>query len=77
MNRLRLEFAAEGFLAAMRKEWLKANPDAESPVGDLVSYSPAHRSILMRAVGAAILASQPARDEAFTTWSERRAEAAE
>lgn len=77
MNRLRLEFAAEGFLAAMRKEWLKANPDQESPVGLLEDYSPAHRSILMRAVGAAILASQPARDEAFAIWSERRVEPAE
>lgn len=74
MNRLRLEFAAERFLDAMRLEFLKENPNKDSPIGELQDYSPLHRSILMRAVGAAILASQTKKDAAFAAWSERRAE---
>jgi hypothetical protein len=72
MNRKRLEFAAEKFLLTMGQEYLKANPEGETPVKTLADYSPTQRSMLMRAVGKAILASTPQTDAEFNAWGERQ-----
>ncbi|RWB95597.1 hypothetical protein [Mesorhizobium sp.] len=72
MNRLRLEYATEGFLNAMRREQQKQSPADPVPIRSLHEYSPAHRSALMRAVGAAIKLTRPENDNAFEEWSEKR-----
>jgi hypothetical protein len=77
MNRKRLEFAAEKFLLSMGQEFLKANPDATSPIKKLADYSPEQRSLLMRAVGHTIKASLPAADGEFQAWLDRQRQAAE
>lgn len=74
MNRLRLEFAAESFLATMRREFMRQHPERAqaTPYRELREYAPGDRSALMKAVGAAIKASQAESDEAFRDWCERR-----
>lgn len=75
MNRLRLEFAAEGFLARMRREHANQNGAAASPVKKLVDYPPAGRSALMNALERSIEMAGPEYDAAFTAWCEQRAAA--
>lgn len=72
MNRLRIEFAAEGFLTAMGREFARRHPTDSSPVKTLQDYSPADRSTLMKAVAVAIKRAQPTADESFQTWCEQR-----
>jgi hypothetical protein len=74
MNRLRLEYAAEAFLAGMRKEFLKHHPGQDCPIREFRDYTPSDRSILMRAVLATATAVSPEHDEAFSKWLERRPE---
>lgn len=75
MNRLRLEYVTEGFLAAMRRERIQRQPADPSrvPPGDLRDYSPADRSLLMKSIAAAIRRSQGAHDVQFEDWCEQRA----
>lgn len=73
MNRLRLEFAAEGFLAAMRREFKRMHPADPSPIRTLADYSPADRSALMKSLAAAIKLTEAENDNAFETWSGKRA----
>lgn len=74
MNRLRLEFAAELFLATMRREFVRQHPERAqaAPFRELREYAPGDRSALMKAVGAAIKAGQSESDGAFRDWCERR-----
>jgi len=77
MNRKRLEFAAEKFLLAMGQEFLKANPNGETPVRKLADYSPEQRSMLMKAIGRVLQSSFPTADAEFEAWVERQRQAAE
>ncbi|MER9176211.1 hypothetical protein NKH72_21785 [Mesorhizobium sp. M0955] len=72
MNRLRLEYATEAFLNAMRREYQKERPADPVPIRSLQEYTPAQRSALMRAVGAAIKNTRPENDNAFEEWSQKR-----
>lgn len=77
LNRQRLEFAAAGFLAEMRKQWAKGQPEDPCPVKNLADYPPEQRSALMAAIQKAVQMSGPDTDYAFAAWVARReAEAA-
>ena len=54
VSRQRLEFAVTGFLAEMRKQFVRLNPELECPVRGLSEYSPADRSALMAGIEKAI-----------------------
>ena len=73
-NRQRLEFAAAGFLAQMRKEWAKLHPEDPCPVKNLADYPEAERSALMNAVQKAVQYAGPDTDMAFATWLAKREE---
>ena len=75
-NRLRLEFAAAGFLSEMRKQWAKLHPMTPCPVKTLAEYPPAERSALMASVEKSIQFAGADTDKAFAVWVERREEQA-
>ncbi len=73
LSRLRLEFAAEGFLRSMRRSYVARYPDRECPIkSSLAEYSEADRGALINAVQSAINLTQPNSDQVFNNWSERR-----
>ena len=76
MNRLRLEFTAEVFLADMRRHHARLHPEKDNPIGNLTDYSEAHRSALMAALEKAIKHSGGDTDALFNAWVQRREEAA-
>lgn len=67
-NRLRATYAAEIFLASMRKSFFLANPGEENPVKPLNAYPEKQRSAIINAVSKAVMATQPEGDEAFEKW---------
>ena len=77
LSRMRLEFAAEGFLRSMRRSYVTRHPDRECPIkASLAEYNEADRGAFIAAVESALkLVDKPA-DAAFNNWSERRFEAA-
>jgi diadenosine tetraphosphate (Ap4A) HIT family hydrolase len=75
-NRQRLEFAAAGFLAEMRKQWAILHPQDSCPVKSLSDYPPNERSALMAAVQKAIQFAGPDTDVAFAAWLAKREEEA-
>ncbi|MBA8881656.1 hypothetical protein [Phyllobacterium myrsinacearum] len=74
MNRQRIEYATEGFLSAMRREFLKLHPADPCPIKRLADYSPAHRSALMNAIGISMRFGEKERDKDFDAWMKKRAE---
>lgn len=74
-NRQRLEFAALGFLAEMRKAWVKLHPEDPCPIKNLSDYPENERSALMAGVQKAIQFAGPDGDAAFATWVAKREEA--
>lgn len=68
VNRQRLEFAAAGFLAEMRKQWAILHPEDPCPVKNLADYPSSERSALMAAVQKAVQFAGPDTDLAFATW---------
>lgn len=74
MNRQRLEFAAVGFLAEMRRHFVKLNPDKENPVPSLEDYSPEHRAALFAGLQKAIQYAGPAGESLYAAWVARREE---
>lgn len=74
INRKRLEYACERFLTEMNRAYVKTHPGEDSVVRKLSDYSPEQRSMLMRAVGTAIKATQPAEESSYQTWMERQLE---
>ena len=71
-NRQRLEFAAAGFLAEMRKQWAILHPQDPCPVKNLADYPPNERSALMAAVQKAIQFAGQDTDAAFAAWLAKR-----
>ncbi|MGV1754896.1 hypothetical protein [Agrobacterium sp. CG674] len=71
-NRQRLEFAATGFLAEMRKQWAKMHPQDPCPVKNLIDYPPAERSALMAAVEKSIKFAGTDADATFEAWVRKR-----
>jgi len=73
-NRQRLEFAALGFLAEMRKHWAKLHPEDPCPIKSLSDYPENERSALMASVQKAIQYAGPDTDQAFAAWRLKREE---
>ena len=69
MNRLRLTYAAEVFLAEARRQFARLNPGQDCPIKRLNDYPPDQRSALMAAIEKANLALDPKSDQAFLQWS--------
>jgi hypothetical protein len=70
INRKRLEFACNAFLTTMTRQFFALNPDAEEcPVKALSDYPEDQRSVLMRAVGAAIKSTDTDSDTSFDLWA--------
>lgn len=68
ISRKRLEFAAVGFLAEMRRQAIKANPAGENPVRQFDEYSPEHRSALMEALKVASSMLSAEKEPHFEAW---------
>jgi len=78
LSRLRLEFAAEGFLASMRRAYTARHPGEECPIkASLAEYSEADRGVFINAVDSALRLTETKADAAFANWSERRFAAAD
>lgn len=75
-NRQRLEFAAAGFLAEMRKQWARLHPEDPCPIKNLVDYPEKERSALMAGVEKAIQYAGEGADTAFAAWLAKRHEEA-
>ncbi|QNG62679.1 hypothetical protein B1VFA_029 [Rhizobium phage B1VFA] len=73
-NRQRLEFAALGFLAEMRKQWARLHPADPCPIKNLSDYPENERSALMAGVQKAIQYAGADTDQAFATWLAKREE---
>lgn len=73
-NRQRLEFAAAGFLAEMRKQWAKLHPEDPCPIKNLADYPEKERSALMAGVQKAVQYAGPDTDNAFAAWIAKREE---
>ena len=52
--------ATEAFLAQMRREWLRQNPNTECPVKTLEAYQGFHRGALVRSIQLAIVTAKAA-----------------
>lgn len=74
MDRQRLEFATEGFLIVMRREFARINSGASSDIKSLGEYPPAGRSALMNSIRKAIELAATESDGAYQTWSDRKTE---
>lgn len=68
MDRKRLEFAADGFLTAMRLAQARRAPAAPTTIRRLADYPEADRNVLLTAIGKAILLTNPKSDQAFKAW---------
>lgn len=73
-NRQRLEFAAAGFLAEMRKQWARLHPEDPCPVKNLADYPENERSALMAGIQKAVQYAGPDTDQAFAAWIAKREE---
>lgn len=73
MSRLRLEFATEGFLTSMSREFTKRYAEDPSPIRTFDEYSEADRSSLMLSLGHAMKRMKAENDNAFAAWSAKRA----
>jgi hypothetical protein len=73
INRQRLEFAATGFLAEMRRQHAKLFPEHVCPILTLGEYGPADRAALMAGIEKAIQLADGSADGAFAAWTERKA----
>jgi hypothetical protein len=57
----------------MSRQYVEANPDAkESPVQTFENYPPAQRSLLMKAIGAALVSTQDKADGDFERWMQKQ-----
>jgi hypothetical protein len=56
----------------MARAYAAAHPDEASPIKTITDYSPEQRSILMKAIGAAIKSTLPEADQAFADWHSRQ-----
>lgn len=65
-----------GFLAEMRKQFVRLNPELECPVRGLSEYSPADRSALMAGIEKAIAFADADSDAIYEAWVRRREEQA-
>lgn len=74
MNPKRARHAADVFLAAMRREWVKMNSGGECPVKRLEDYRPEHQTALIRSITAAVRSAGPELDKAFEERERRREE---
>ncbi|PZR92299.1 MAG: hypothetical protein DI537_14030 [Stutzerimonas stutzeri] len=74
VSRQRVEFAATGFLAEMRRQHTKYYPGQDCPVPTLQDYSPEARAILMAAIEKVIAMAGPSSDPAFAAWCDRKAQ---
>ena len=73
LSRLRLEYAAEVFLASMRKAHIKRNPSADpSIVRRLAEYPPEQAADLMAAIQASIVSISPEAEVRFNEWAQKR-----
>lgn len=72
VNRKRLEYACQAFLTQMARSFASEQPGEPSPVRVITDYSPEQRSMLMKAVGAAIKSTQADADQAFQGWLDRQ-----
>lgn len=68
MDRARLEYAAEGFLAEARRQFVKLKPGEDCPIGRLSDYPPDQRSALMAAVARVVQCSSAASDKDYQSW---------
>lgn len=68
MDRLRLEYAAEGFLSSMRRVYAGRNVQSDVEIGRLNDYSPEDRGALIKAISNAIRMTEPETDLAFQQW---------
>lgn len=68
MDRLRLEFAAEGFLSAMRREYVGRSKSADIEIRSLKDYPADDQGALLNALKSALRMTSPETDAAFQTW---------
>lgn len=72
-SRLRLEYAATGFLASMRRSFVARHPGEECSIKiSLSEYSEADRGALIQAVEAAVKLTDDTADKAFEEWAAKR-----
>lgn len=73
ISRPRLEYAAEGFIASMRRSWISRHGDKPCPVKRSLSEYPSEdRGALIKAIEIAIKMTEPAADGGFTNWQETK-----
>ena len=68
MDRLRIEYAAEGFLSVMRRIHAGREDKADVEIRNLRDYSPQDRSALIAALQQALKMTSSETDKAFETW---------
>lgn len=71
LSRKRIEYAAEVFLASMRRSFITRHPDVECPVKTIGEYNEADRGALVKALESALKSSDPKADAAFAAWYDR------
>lgn len=65
----RQEYAAEIFLAEMRRQFFLDNPAAlDCPVKSLASYPPTQRRMLMKAMSTVVASLDPINEPSFQKW---------
>lgn len=66
---LRTAFAADQFLAVMRRKWMERNVGEECPIKRLADYPPADRAALVQALAVAMhAATSENMTSVFETW---------
>lgn len=68
MDRLRLEYAAEGFLSTMRRIHAGRDPRPDVEIKNFRDYSPEDRGALIQALTNAIRMTGPETEEAYQQW---------
>jgi hypothetical protein len=69
LNRLRLEYATEIFLAEARRQFVRLRPGVDNPIRSLTDYPEDERSALMAAIGKAIASTDEMANPAYLNWS--------
>lgn len=59
IDALTAQIAAQSWLAEWRRAWVRLHPERECPVLGWEAYSPAEQGLMVRAVKAAIAATDP------------------
>lgn len=74
IDRNRLRYATEVFIAECRRQHFKLSPDKPNPVKSLEEYPPDQQAALMRALEKSLVATTPPADKFYIDWLSKRPE---